>query len=93
MLSTTNGACPFPNGKVFCPRPFYPAVIAKLAGREEMVDYYDLLAIPRRFVDELPAEFAPACIGYRFGKFVIFNHILWCQVFDTDYIILADNIR
>ena len=76
MLSTTDGACPFPNRKVFRPDPFCPAVITKLAGREETVYGYDLLAIPRRFVGELSAEFAPAYVEYGFGEFMVFSHIL-----------------
>ena len=58
-----NRTNPLPDGQILCAGPLGATSGTKLTGWIETVYRYYLLAVPRRFVLQLPTELTPACVG------------------------------
>ena len=69
------------------------AITAELRRRKESIDYNDLLAVPLCFIFKLSAELAPARVLYGLGELMVFYHILWSSVFNTDDVVFFEQLR
>ncbi len=84
---------PFFHGQISCIRIPMPAAGTDLAGREECIDYRDYPPVPFCLVYQFTAEFAESGVSYGSRQMVIAHHTLGFQIFETDHVISADEVR
>src|SRR5579885_2661649 len=92
MDSATFGTGPLPNIQRERVKEM-PAGMTAFGTGIELVNRHDSAAIPGRFVLQLPDEFSPAHVGYRFCQAMMLHHVLHRQRLDTDHLVVADESR
>ena len=66
--------------------------MAALTAGVPTVNLDELTACPFRLVGQLPGKLTPASIADGFGKMPIFDHILHREAFQTDHLVLVNDL-
>jgi hypothetical protein len=66
------------------------AIMTRFRGRIPTINFDEGSSIPLRFILELANKLTPSHVMDRFGKFVVFDHILDSQTFHTNHLVFVD---
>lgn len=85
-------ACPFTQAEMLHVFVLMPATGAELARGEGLADLHDSLAVPIGFIFQHSMKLRPAHLGDGLTQFAVLLHVLHLQGFNSDDVVVFDDL-